>query len=100
MNVNFGLFPPIEEARLDADGRRLRGPERGLARKRALSARAAADLADWLRRSAQEDSAVMARLDPAIHAEARIGSRDSDAPPRLDGRVKPGHDEPEKARPS
>jgi len=32
--------------------------------------------------------------------EARIGSQDSDAPPRLDGRVKPGHDEPEKARPS
>jgi methylenetetrahydrofolate--tRNA-(uracil-5-)-methyltransferase len=50
MNVNFGLFPPIDEARIDASGKRLRGPERGFARKRALSARAAADLADWLRR--------------------------------------------------
>jgi methylenetetrahydrofolate--tRNA-(uracil-5-)-methyltransferase len=50
MNVNFGLFPPIDEARVDADGKRLRGPERGFARKRALSARAAADLAKWLQR--------------------------------------------------
>ena len=39
MNVNFGLFPPIDEPRVDADGKRLRGPERGFARKRALSAR-------------------------------------------------------------
>ena len=51
MNVNFGLFPPIDEPRVDADGKRLRGPERGFARKRALSARAAADLAAWLQRS-------------------------------------------------
>jgi methylenetetrahydrofolate--tRNA-(uracil-5-)-methyltransferase len=48
MNVNFGLFPPIAEPRTDADGKRLRGPERGLARKRALSARAARDLQAWL----------------------------------------------------
>ena len=52
MNVNFGLFPPIDEPRVDESGKRLRGPERGVARKRALSARAAADLAEWLRRSA------------------------------------------------
>jgi methylenetetrahydrofolate--tRNA-(uracil-5-)-methyltransferase len=52
MNVNFGLFPPIAEARVDEDGKRLRGPERGAARKRALSARAAADLAAWLQQSA------------------------------------------------
>ena len=52
MNVNFGLFPPIEEARVDESGRRLRGPERGFARKRALSARAAADLATWIATSA------------------------------------------------
>jgi methylenetetrahydrofolate--tRNA-(uracil-5-)-methyltransferase len=61
MNVNFGLFPPIDETRVDADGKRLRGLERGFARKRALSARAAADLAQWLQRSAQESSAVMAK---------------------------------------
>ena len=52
MNVNFGLFPPIEEARVDENGKRLRGPERGVARKRALSARAAADLAVWIAASA------------------------------------------------
>ncbi|HEY3721355.1 MAG TPA: methylenetetrahydrofolate--tRNA-(uracil(54)-C(5))-methyltransferase (FADH(2)-oxidizing) TrmFO, partial [Roseiarcus sp.] len=46
MNVNFGLFPPIQEPR--PDGRRLRGPEKGAARKRALSARAEADLASWI----------------------------------------------------
>jgi methylenetetrahydrofolate--tRNA-(uracil-5-)-methyltransferase len=42
MNVNFGLFPPIE-----LEGKRLRGPERGVARKRALSARAAVSLEAW-----------------------------------------------------
>ncbi len=48
MNVNFGLFPPIEEPAIGADGRRLRGPERGAARKRALSVRAQVDLQRWL----------------------------------------------------
>ena len=48
MNVNFGLFPPIEETRTSADGKRLRGPERGVARKQALSARAGVDLERWL----------------------------------------------------
>jgi methylenetetrahydrofolate--tRNA-(uracil-5-)-methyltransferase len=48
MNVNFGLFPPIEEPRADAAGKRLRGPEKGAARKRALSARAEADLRAWM----------------------------------------------------
>jgi methylenetetrahydrofolate--tRNA-(uracil-5-)-methyltransferase len=48
MNVNFGLFPPIVEPRVNVGGRRLRGPERGLARKRALSARAATDLERWI----------------------------------------------------
>ena len=47
MNVNFGLFPPIATPRLDEAGKRLPGPERGLARKRALSARAQQDLARW-----------------------------------------------------
>ena len=48
MNVNFGLFPPIEAPLVSQDGRRLRGPEKGVARKRLLSARAAADLDRWL----------------------------------------------------
>jgi methylenetetrahydrofolate--tRNA-(uracil-5-)-methyltransferase len=47
MNVNFGLFPPIAEPRFNEAGKRLSGPERGLARKRALSARAEQDLAAW-----------------------------------------------------
>ena len=49
MNVNFGLFPPIVEPRVDEAGKRLSGPERGLARKRALSARAEQDLAEWMK---------------------------------------------------
>jgi methylenetetrahydrofolate--tRNA-(uracil-5-)-methyltransferase len=48
MNVNFGLFPPIEEPRLDASGRRPRGPDKGAARKRLLSQRADEDLRRWV----------------------------------------------------
>jgi len=48
MNVNFGLFPPIPEPKTDEAGKRLRGPERGVARKRLLSARAERDLQAWL----------------------------------------------------
>ena len=48
MNVNFGLFPPIAEA--SRDGKRLKAAERGIARKKALSARALADLGQWLER--------------------------------------------------
>jgi methylenetetrahydrofolate--tRNA-(uracil-5-)-methyltransferase len=48
MNVNFGLFPPIEEPTRDAAGNRIRGKERGAAKKRALTARALADLERWL----------------------------------------------------
>jgi len=48
MNVNFGLFPPIEEPVRDAAGNRIKGKERGAARKRALTARALADLDGWL----------------------------------------------------
>ena len=47
MNVNFGLFPPIPTPGADAQGRKLRGPERGVARKRALSARALDDMERW-----------------------------------------------------
>ena len=49
MNVNFGLFPDIEEPETDADGRRIKGKERGRERKRALSRRALKDLEIWLR---------------------------------------------------
>ena len=49
MNINFGLFPPIETPKWDADGNRLKGKERSHARKRALTRRARADLEQWLR---------------------------------------------------
>ncbi|MGO9419443.1 methylenetetrahydrofolate--tRNA-(uracil(54)-C(5))-methyltransferase (FADH(2)-oxidizing) TrmFO [Roseiarcus sp.] len=58
MNINFGLFPSIAEPRVDEAGNRLRGPERGLARKRALSARAEADLAEWAQRDDMRDFIV------------------------------------------
>ena len=48
MNANFGLFPPIPAPTRGEAGERLRGPERGLARKRALTRRALADLDAWL----------------------------------------------------
>jgi methylenetetrahydrofolate--tRNA-(uracil-5-)-methyltransferase len=48
MNVNFGLFPPIEGPARDAAGNRIKGKERGAAKKRALTARALADLDRWL----------------------------------------------------
>lgn len=48
MNVNFGLFPPLEHADVDGSGRRPKGKERGQLRKQALAQRALADLARWL----------------------------------------------------
>jgi len=52
MNVNFGLFPEIETPKTDADGRRIKGKEKGFARKRAMSARALQDLEGWLQNAA------------------------------------------------
>jgi methylenetetrahydrofolate--tRNA-(uracil-5-)-methyltransferase len=48
MNVNFGLFPPIAGPITGGSGKKLRGPEKAAAKKRALSARAGADLDSWL----------------------------------------------------
>jgi methylenetetrahydrofolate--tRNA-(uracil-5-)-methyltransferase len=48
MNVNFGLFPPLDFTPKAEDGKRLRGPEKAQAKKRALSERAGADLSGWL----------------------------------------------------
>jgi methylenetetrahydrofolate--tRNA-(uracil-5-)-methyltransferase len=49
MNVNFGLFPQLQQAPTrDADGKRLRGPAKAVAKKRALCARALNDLDTWL----------------------------------------------------
>jgi methylenetetrahydrofolate--tRNA-(uracil-5-)-methyltransferase len=57
MNVNFGLFPPAAPPRVV--GRRLRGKEKTLEKKRAMTARALADCRAWL---GMEDA-------PAIAAE-------------------------------
>jgi methylenetetrahydrofolate--tRNA-(uracil-5-)-methyltransferase len=48
MNVNFGLFPPIDAPERDAEGKRLKGPERGKAKKRAMAERALRDVEAWL----------------------------------------------------
>lgn len=48
MNVNFGLFPPIEGPGIGPDGKRLKGKDKGFARKRAMATRSLDDLAVWL----------------------------------------------------
>ena len=48
MNVNFGLFPPLPAPPLDANGNAIKRPERREGKKRALTARALADLDRWL----------------------------------------------------
>ena len=49
MNINFGLFPPLAIAPTKMpDGSRLRGNEKTIAKKQAMSARALADLDQWI----------------------------------------------------
>ena len=49
MNINYGLLPELEAAPVtDADGKKLKGPERGRAKKQVMSRRALADLSTWL----------------------------------------------------
>jgi methylenetetrahydrofolate--tRNA-(uracil-5-)-methyltransferase len=49
MNVNFGLFPPLAVSPTKKpDGTRLRGNERAVAKRQAISARALADLDRWV----------------------------------------------------
>ncbi len=48
MNVNFGLFPEISVPRTDETGKRLKGKEKGFAKKRAISQRALTDVDQWL----------------------------------------------------
>ena len=53
MNVNFGLFPQPEIE----PGRKMRGPERGLAKRYAITERALADLDGWLAAAPREAAA-------------------------------------------
>jgi methylenetetrahydrofolate--tRNA-(uracil-5-)-methyltransferase len=49
MNINFGLFPPLASPPTkNAEGIRLRGTEKAVAKKQALSARALTDLDRWI----------------------------------------------------
>jgi len=49
MNVNFGLFPPLAQMpSKKPDGTRLRGTEKTTAKRRAICARALADLDQWI----------------------------------------------------
>jgi methylenetetrahydrofolate--tRNA-(uracil-5-)-methyltransferase len=49
MNINFGLFPPLAAPPTKKpDGTRLRGNEKTVAKKQAMSARALADLESWI----------------------------------------------------
>jgi methylenetetrahydrofolate--tRNA-(uracil-5-)-methyltransferase len=47
MNINYGLLPPMEAPRRDAEGKKLAPPERGRAKKRAMSERALVELGHW-----------------------------------------------------
>ena len=48
MNVNFGLFPPIDAPTHGPDGKKLKGEERGRAKKLAMAERALGDLSAWI----------------------------------------------------
>jgi methylenetetrahydrofolate--tRNA-(uracil-5-)-methyltransferase len=59
MNINFGLFPPPPNAPTrKPDGTRLRGNDKTLAKKQALSARALADLDRWIAEHLQVSAAA------------------------------------------
>ncbi len=49
MNVNFGLFPPMDPPSHDDSGNRIKGKDKSVWRKRAMSRRALVDLTTWQR---------------------------------------------------
>jgi len=57
MNVNFGLFPPVESVPTHIDGKRLKGKEKTWARKREMAARALRDFAGWISATGQRAAA-------------------------------------------
>lgn len=46
MNINFGLFPPVEAPK--SEGKRLRGKDKIVAKRRAVTSRALTDCRTWL----------------------------------------------------
>ncbi|MDQ7077575.1 MAG: hypothetical protein Q9M45_07015 [Robiginitomaculum sp.] len=47
MNINFGLFPPMDTPFKDENGKKLRGKEKTRARRRLITARALDDIQIW-----------------------------------------------------
>ncbi|MAA98715.1 MAG: methylenetetrahydrofolate--tRNA-(uracil(54)-C(5))-methyltransferase (FADH(2)-oxidizing) TrmFO [Stappia sp.] len=58
MNVNFGLFPPVEAPKVDAEGKRIRGKDKSRAKKRAMTDRARADFGAWMQTLALPEKAA------------------------------------------
>jgi methylenetetrahydrofolate--tRNA-(uracil-5-)-methyltransferase len=56
MNINFGLFPPVEELRKPTGGK-LRGTTRSISKKQSITARAKEDLERWLAEQPKADAA-------------------------------------------
>ncbi|WP_296595966.1 methylenetetrahydrofolate--tRNA-(uracil(54)-C(5))-methyltransferase (FADH(2)-oxidizing) TrmFO [Phenylobacterium sp.] len=51
MNINYGLLPPMDAPKRDAEGRRLGAKEKTRLKKRAMGERALADLKAWAERA-------------------------------------------------
>ncbi|ESY97479.1 MULTISPECIES: methylenetetrahydrofolate--tRNA-(uracil(54)-C(5))-methyltransferase (FADH(2)-oxidizing) TrmFO [unclassified Mesorhizobium] len=56
MNVNFGLFPPVEAVKIE--GKRLRGKDKTVAKRHAITSRALQDCREWLGVPAQTAEAA------------------------------------------
>jgi methylenetetrahydrofolate--tRNA-(uracil-5-)-methyltransferase len=48
MNINFGLLPPMTPPTRDADGNRIKGKAKTVAKKQLMARRALSDFEDWL----------------------------------------------------
>ncbi|MCY0095204.1 methylenetetrahydrofolate--tRNA-(uracil(54)-C(5))-methyltransferase (FADH(2)-oxidizing) TrmFO [Hoeflea ulvae] len=59
MNVNFGLFPPLDPGAIvkPEGGGRFRGKDKAKAKKQAMARRALADFGEWLDPAAAQDAA-------------------------------------------
>ena len=57
MNVNFGLFPPVEIKKPEDHQGRWRGKEKGAAKKRAVTSRALEDVDTWLANTSMVEAA-------------------------------------------
>jgi methylenetetrahydrofolate--tRNA-(uracil-5-)-methyltransferase len=76
MNVNFGLFPPLASSpSRGPNGERLRGTEKTLAKRRALTSRALSDLDAWTQRAAppQDSSSQSSSPQASPHPVQTIG---------------------------